>query len=212
MARLVRQARHGFGDDGSDASPHLRGRPVTRLVEWLTPRITVGFAAVVLIGILVFSAAGFVGAAAALPYRAGWAGVPGTASLAVCTGEPQNVHCSATFTGDGGRPTVEHAVVDGHGRVGARDQPARLHPDGHTVSLVTPSGLVFLIAELFGLLVGIVLSAGFLAIGVHATARRWLGRPQPMTYRRELRAISVTCGIASVAAIALYLVARALVG
>lgn len=210
MARLRRLARHGFGDDGSEASPHLRGRPATRLIEWFTPRATVGFAAIVLIGILVYSAAGFVGAAAALPYRAGWAGVPGTASVARCTGDPQNVACTATFTD--GRHGVERAVVEGHGRVGARDYPARLHPDGDTVSLVTASGLVYLVAELFGLLVGIVLAAGFLAIGGHATARRWLGRPRPMSYRRQLRVISVTCGVASVAAIALYLVARTLAG
>lgn len=211
MARLRRQARYGFADDGSEPSRQLRGRPSNRLIEWLGPKIVVGLFALLLLGILVFSLGGLVGGSAILPYRAGWAGVPGTATPVGCTSSSrdQGGTCSAAFVPTTGTGDVDRAVVEGRSMLANRVYPARLHPDGRTVSLVTASGVLSVVAALFGLFVGVALAAGLLAIGVHATARRWLGRRQPMAYRMPLRVIAVTSGVMAVAAIALYLVARA---
>jgi hypothetical protein len=153
MARLERRPRHGFGDDGSEASPQLRGRPVTRLIEWSSPRIVVALTALGMVLVLALSLDRLVSVLAALPHRA--AGVP---------------------------------------------------------SVATTQGVLLLGAQLCALFVGIVVPGGLLAIGLHATARRWLARPEPLTYRLPVRAIAVASGVAGVASIALYLVARALVG
>jgi hypothetical protein len=214
VARLRRQARYGFADDGSEPSPHLRGRPTTRLIEWLAPKVVVGLFALLLLAILVFSVGGLIGGSMLLPYRAGWAGVPGTAAPVGCTSgsRDQSGTCYATFVPAAGTPDVDRVVVEGRGMLADHDYPARLHPDGRTVSLVGSAGALSVVAALFGLFVGVVLSVGLLGIGVHATARRWLGPRQPRDYRLPLRVIAVTSGVLGVAAIALYLVARARVG
>lgn len=214
MARLQRQMRHGYGDDGSEPSPYLRGRPANRLIAWSKPRLVVGVVAAALVGILLYSVVSFAGAASVLPYRTGLAGVPGTASLPVCTavddsGVDVAPPCYATFAGTEGRHDVDEAVIEGDALVYQQDYPARLHPDGRTISLVSATGALYTAAQLFGSLVGIVLSAGFLAIGGHATARRWLGRVHPLAYRLPALWIAKACGVGAAAMIACYLVARA---
>lgn len=157
MARLERRPRQGFGDDGSEASPQLRGGAVTRLIEWSSPRLLVGLTGLGLLLVLGLSVDALVSAVAALPDQPGWAGGAGS-------------------------------------------------------SVATAQGVLMLGAQLFALFVGIVVPGGLLAIGLHATARRWLARPEPLAYRWPLRAIAVASGVAGVVSIALYLVARALGG
>lgn len=212
MTRLRRQERYGFADDGSETARALRGRLPERTLGWVRARLMVVGPAVILLAILAISLVKFVGVASVLPYRAGWAGVPGTASLVVCSdgGVPSGpVTCYATFGGDDGRRQVDEAVIEGRHMVPVQDYSARLHPDGRTISLVTPADLLNTLGELFGLFVGIVVAAGLLYVGLHSTARRWLGRPTPRTYQRHLWTIAVTSGVAGVAAVALYLAALA---
>jgi hypothetical protein len=140
MARLERRPRHGFGDDGSEASPHLRGRPVTRLIEWSSPRIVVALTTLGLLLVLVLSVVALMSA-------------------------------------------LSHGPTQ---------------------------GAFLFAAQLCALFVGIVMPGGLLAIGLHATARRWLGRPEPLTYRVPVRLVATASGVAGMASIALYLVARAL--
>jgi hypothetical protein len=100
--------------------------------------------------------AGFVAVTTELPYRAGWAGTPGTVSLITCetvsSGRSSHTDCDGEFrTG----PSAEFTAVSVEGDSTysiSRVYPARLHSDGQTVSVVGAKSVAFILGGMFAVL------------------------------------------------------------
>lgn len=90
-----------------------------------------------------FAAGGFADLTSQLPYRAGWAGTPGTLTRIVCaslsTGRSPRTRCYGDFAG-GGQVALVTVEGDNSYSLGRR-YPARLHADRRTAS-VTGSKMV----------------------------------------------------------------------
>jgi hypothetical protein len=207
---MARVRDRGFDDGPAVPPPRLRaGRGRSR-----TPpgRITL---AVGLIGILItFGAgiAGFVTAVAPLPYRAGWAGTAGTASLVSCqefhSGRSAHVDCVGRFTATDGSVTPL-TDVEGDTALGGRDYPARLHPGGATMSIVSTATVLFSLAGVFGSLILVILLGGFGTLIVVAAVRRRSGLPV-LRAKKPVRVLLIATGVAAVTAFALSIAGSAI--
>jgi hypothetical protein len=206
---MTRVRGRGF-DDGAVPPPRLR----TRRGRSRTPpgkvTLTVGF-----VGILItfgVGIAGFVTSVAPLPYRAGWAGTAGTASLISCQevgyGRSSHVDCVGVFTATDGRRT-RLAGIEGDTELGGHDLPARLHPDGTTMSIVSAATVLFSLAGVFGSLILLILLGGFGTLVVVAAVRRSRHLPVPRA-RTPVRVALIATGVAAVTALVLSIVGSAI--
>ncbi len=218
MARV-----HGLGfDDASIPPPRPRGRRSPRVGRKPPGKITLVLAAAGILCTLGGGIAGFATSVTSLPYRAGWAGTAGTASLIVCEEVPSarssEIDCWATFTADDGPVTAPDAVIEGHTELGDHDYPARLHPGAistvpgsATISIVSTATVLFALSGVFGSLILIFLIGGCGSLLAVATVRRRLGRPV-IRSKWPLLAVLIATGVAAVTAVVLAIVGSAIGG
>jgi hypothetical protein len=148
--------------------------------------------------------AGFVAVTMELPYRAGWAGTPGTVSFVNCetvgSGKSRHTDCSGEFlTGPGAQPVF--ASVEGDGTYSIRQvYTARLHSDGETVSVVGAKSVVYILGGMFAVLVFVDLLGWGLVLSVAGVIfQRRLGtpwHPPKWATRGPLVAIPALIGLA----------------
>jgi hypothetical protein len=214
MARLGRRPSHGFGDDGPlpvappgglDRRGRRRKPPGKVAIAWAVLWMLVLFG----IGV-----GWFVTSAAALPYRAGWAGTPGVTASMDCelvgSGRDASEDCTAAFIADDGSVVVPFAHVEGQTDFTGTRLPARLHPDGATISVVGGKTVLFTLAGMAGALMPIALIGCFGYYGISSAVRRRLGLPTRPD-KRKLRMTLLTVALTGVTAVAL-LIAGAAVG
>jgi hypothetical protein len=121
---------------------------------------------------------------ATLPYRAGWAGTPGVASVISCetvgSGRDQRTDCDGEFRAGAGAPPVLVSVEGDDTYAIDRAYPARLHADGQTVSIVGAKPVVYLLGGMSAVL-GIAMLFGW-AFGISLVGvvlrRRYESRPR----------------------------------
>ncbi|HEY4460602.1 MAG TPA: hypothetical protein VGN81_40255 [Pseudonocardiaceae bacterium] len=153
--------------------------------------------------------AGFVAVTWELPYRAGWAGTPGTVSFINCqtvgSGKSKHTDCDGEFqTGPGAQPVF--ASVEG-GSTYAIEQvyPGRLHSDGRTVSVVGGKSVAYILGGMFAVLVFVDLLGWGLALTVATIVfqrRRGMSwHPPKWATRGPLIAIPVLIGLGIACAI-----------
>lgn len=147
--------------------------------------------------------AGFVALAVQLPYRAGWAGTPGSVSMVTCetvgSGRGRHTDCDGEFrTG----PDAEFTPVSIEGDstyAVLRVYPARLHADGETVSVVGAKPVAYILGGMFAVLGLVDLFGWSLAITVAGAGfRRWRGvlwRPPRWAMWGPLVAFAVLVGL-----------------
>jgi hypothetical protein len=116
-----------------------------------------------------------------LPYRAGWSGVPGTVSAVFCetegSGKSTHLVCDGEFRQTGGSTPPVAVTIEGSNYFdGNRGYPARLQPDGQTVSVVGSKTVVYLLAGMAGTLAILSFLGGYLVLGLIMFIRRRLGR------------------------------------
>jgi hypothetical protein len=212
MARLGRQPSYGFGDDGPlppapqvRLNRHGRGRkpPGKLAIAWATLWMLVLFG--VGVGWLVTSAMD-------LPYRAGWSGTPGVATAVDCqlvgTGRDESEDCTAAFISTDDTIFVPYVAIEGHTNFTGTQYPARLHPDGRTMSVVGGKTVLFSLAGMAGSLLPIVLLGCFGYYGITSFVRRRLGLPVRPD-KRKLRATLLAVALTGVTAVALVIAGAA---
>ena len=124
---------------------------------------------------------GFVALTEKLPYRAGWAGTPGTLSLVLCrtvgAGKSQHTDCDGEFRTDAHTPPTLASIEGDNTYSMTRTYPARLHSDGETASVVGGKSVAFILGGMFALL-GFIVGLGWLMVfgAIGMIMLRWFGR------------------------------------
>lgn len=147
--------------------------------------------------------AGFVSVTVELPYRAGWAGTPGTVSSITCetvgSGKSQHTDCDGEFRAGAGAPTVFVSIEGDSTYAAQRVYSARLHSDGETVSIVGAKSVTYILGGLFAVLGAVDLfGLGLLMsiVGVMLRLRHGMPWHPPMwAMRGPLIAIPVLFGL-----------------
>lgn len=165
----------------TDSNSNLLRRPARMPTGRKPPgkvMLTIGMLSILIC--LAVAIGGFVSLANELPYRAGWAGTPGTVSLVLCrtvgSGKSKHTDCDGEFQADS-QASPKFVGIEGDNTYSMlRAYPARLHSDGQTVSVVGGKTVAFILGGMFTVLAFIV-GIGWLmvygAIGV--IMRRWVG-------------------------------------
>jgi hypothetical protein len=114
----------------------------------------------------------FVSVSVELPYRAGWSGTEGTLSQVSCDTSDALNSCSGQFTPAGANGKQVFATVEGTNLLDPNTSyQVRLHSDGETASVVAAKTVAYILAAMSLLLMALVLTGGYLALGVLALAR-----------------------------------------
>lgn len=208
---MAGQRGQEFEDDVSVPPPRLRttrGRGRSRKPPG---KATFVFATLIMLLILGLGIVGFVRSVADLPYRTGSAGVAGTVSLITCaedrSGRSPVLDCVGTFTATDGSVTRPVADIEGHSDLAGRELPARLHPDGTTVSVVATATVLFSLAGVFGSLILVILIGGIGSLILVGGLRRRRGR-SPLS-KRPAHIVLIVAGVIAVTALALLIVGSA---
>lgn len=118
-----------------------------------------------IMGILALAVSGFVSLTEELPYRAGWAGTPGTLSLVMCrtvgSGKNQHTDCDGEFRVDAQTPPTLVSIEGDSTYSMSRAYPARLQSDGETASVVGGKSVAFILGGMFAVL-GFTVGFGWL--------------------------------------------------
>ena len=134
-----------------------------------------------IMGLLAMGVSGFVSLTEKLPYRAGWAGTPGTLSLVMCrtvgSGKNQHTDCDGEFRVDAQAPPTLVSIEGDNTYSMTRTYPARLHSDGETASVVGGKSVAFILGGMFAVL-GLTVGFGWLVVNgwIVTVMRRWFGR------------------------------------
>jgi hypothetical protein len=130
----------GFGDDGP-SSPFLVSKYSPPGHRWRVSRRQMAWF-VFVTALFAISFTVYFGAteSANFAYRVGWAGTAGTLTEVNCavigSGKGAYTACAGQYTSDDGNIVASDAQVEGYtALVAGRSYPARLHPDGVTVSV-----------------------------------------------------------------------------
>ena len=121
--------------------------------------------------------AGFVALTVELPYRAGWAGTPGTVSSVTCenvgSGRSRHVDCDGDFLASASAPPVSVSIEGDSTYSSQRVYPARLQSDGQTVSIVGAKPVAYILGGMFAVLGLVVLFGWGLIVAVVGAVARW---------------------------------------
>lgn len=171
----------------------LRGRP-----ERTPPgRGALIFGILLIMVCLAVGIGGFVSLTEELPYRAGWAGEPGTLSLVFCrtigSDKGRHADCDGEFRADTrAQPTLVDIEGD-NAYASDRAYPARLHSDGQTASVVGGKMVAYILAGMFVAL-GFIIGIGWTMVygSIIVVMWRFFGRSWRM--RRSPGAVPVFVG------------------
>ncbi|HEX3783639.1 MAG TPA: hypothetical protein VHX38_28575 [Pseudonocardiaceae bacterium] len=148
---------------------------------------------------LVLAIGEFVSTTEELPYRAGWAGTPGTVSSVSCqtegSGRDEYTLCEGVFRTDSPAQPMLVSIEGDSTYASDRGYPARLHSDGQTVSVVGGKAVVYILGGMLAILGFVVFLGGMMLIAIvgFAIRRRRGRRWQPS--KRIVLAPMITGGV-----------------
>ena len=153
----------------------------------------------VILGMLAAVIAGFVGLTVELPYRAGWAGTPGTLSMVSCetvgSGRDEHTDCNGDFQAGSLAQLVPVSVEGDNNLPSDRTYSARLHSDGQTVSVVSGKTIAYVLGGMFATF-AFVMFFGWLAVmAIIGTVIRRRGFVQWRLGKRAALVPLITAGV-----------------
>lgn len=170
------------------------------------------FGVLAVLTVLGFAIAGFVDLTARLPYRAGWAGTPGTVSEISCetlgSGHSRHTRCDGVFRSDGQALLV--TVEGDNSYAGNRDYPARLHADGRMVSVTAGKLVAYIVGGMLAVLAFVVLIGWFLVFVLTGAVVRRVRGEMWRPARRLVLAPLIAVGVLLVSGIVSGIVGAAL--